>query len=482
MAISANTAWEVRPTNGNDANGGGFVAGATGTDWSQQNFPQYSVNDGVANGTTTITSASATFGTDVPGNLIYVQGGTGTITAGWYQIVSRTNSTTIVVDRSTGLTAGTGVTLHIGGALKTLAQSAAIYAASNKIFAKGEAIQTTTAGVTFSTGATPSATAPMTRIIGYTSVRGDGGQFTLKLLTNAGLIGIQPSGAGISLENITVDCNSLGTSEGFGAGNFGRLVNCIVKNFTLVGINTGSTQFLVHGCEVTGGTSAASEAVLLQAAETYMQFCNIHDNACTGVKISGTGPSVRHCLIANNTGASSDGIQVSAGNSLVIEGNTIYGSGRDGIRWAVANTPIIATVVNDNILASNGGWGMNSTTAAFAADPVWDGNVYYNNTSGTRNNMDDTGGTNAINGVSPYTNTLDIVITNGSPFTNAAGGDFTLNNTTLRGALIRGHGVPATLPNATGTSYPDMGVFQHQDPASGGINRAAYPSGVSSVG
>lgn len=107
MPIGAACVWEVRTT-GNDTNGGGYAGG--GTDWSQQDAAQYSVTDGVTAGTTTITSATANFGTDVVGNVMYVQGGSGSITAGWYQIVSRTNSTTIVVDRSTGLTAGTGVT------------------------------------------------------------------------------------------------------------------------------------------------------------------------------------------------------------------------------------------------------------------------------------------------------------------------------------------------------------------------------------
>ena len=77
------------------------------------------VTDGVTNGTATITSATASFGTDVVGNLVYVQGGTGSVAANWYEIISRTNATTIVVDRTTGLTAGTGVTLNIGGTLAT---------------------------------------------------------------------------------------------------------------------------------------------------------------------------------------------------------------------------------------------------------------------------------------------------------------------------------------------------------------------------
>ena len=122
MALSANTVLEVRLT-GSDTNGGGFVTGAAGTDWSQQDSPQYSVTDGVATGNTVVSSASAAFGTDVVGNLVYLQGGTGSLVAGWYQITARTSGN-ITLDRN--VAAGTGITLKIGGALASPGQAGAI--------------------------------------------------------------------------------------------------------------------------------------------------------------------------------------------------------------------------------------------------------------------------------------------------------------------------------------------------------------------
>ena len=118
MALAAATVWEVRPTNGNDTNGGGFVTGATGTDYSQQNAKNTgsadkSTTDAVGIGTTTLTSATANFGTTIVGNIIFLSGSGAT--TGWYQVVSRTNSTTVVLDRSPGT--GTGWTMNIGGAL-----------------------------------------------------------------------------------------------------------------------------------------------------------------------------------------------------------------------------------------------------------------------------------------------------------------------------------------------------------------------------
>src|SRR3989344_5109514 len=145
MALSANTIFEVR-TSGSDTNGGGFVTGASGTDWSQQNAAQYAVTDGVTAGTTTITSATANFGTDVVGNIMYVEGGTGAVAAGFYQITARASSTSITVDRSTGLTAGTGVTLNIGGALATPGRiiQTGILADGNKVYIKSGTYTLTT--------------------------------------------------------------------------------------------------------------------------------------------------------------------------------------------------------------------------------------------------------------------------------------------------------------------------------------------------
>jgi hypothetical protein len=74
----------------------------------------------------------------------------------------------------------------------------------------------------------------------------------------------------------------------------------------------------------------------------------------------------------------------------------------------------------------------------------------------------------AIDGVSPYVNTMDVINTTGSFFTNAAGGDFTLNNTANQGALVRGHGTPGAIPGVSQVGYADMGVFQHLDSGTSG--------------
>ena len=61
MALAAASVVEVR-TAGNDTNGGGFVTGASGTDFSQQDAAQCTATDLVLVTTTTATSAITHFG------------------------------------------------------------------------------------------------------------------------------------------------------------------------------------------------------------------------------------------------------------------------------------------------------------------------------------------------------------------------------------------------------------------------------------
>src|SRR4051794_28973064 len=107
LGCQAARMWEVR-TAGADTNGGGYVSG--GTDYSQNDHKNaagcvscgsttanLSTTDAVANGTTTITSASAAFTSSITGNMIYLQGGSGSLAAGWYQ-ATYVSSTSITVD------------------------------------------------------------------------------------------------------------------------------------------------------------------------------------------------------------------------------------------------------------------------------------------------------------------------------------------------------------------------------------------------
>lgn len=462
MAISVNTAWEVRPNNGLDTNGGGFVQGATGTDWSQQNSPQYAVTDGVTAGTTTIISATANFGTDVVGNIMYVQGGTGSVTAGWYQITVRTNSTTVTVDRSTGLTAGTGVTLRIGGALLTISKALAVNTNSNIIFVKAEVTIVRTASLSLNNSLVPATNLPPNQLIGYTTTRGDNGQVTIQESTNASIQAIDGSGAnGWVIRNFSVDCNNLSDSRGIRVAALSLVQNCKVTNYKALGIYSGGRNTIMQN-EVSNGTGATA-GIWLAGANSTALFNYVHDSSNPGIQSDSAQAVICHNICETLTGGNSWGIIALSDSSFVMN-NVCYACGADGIVINGTGVSGQVGIFLNNILVSNTTFGLRATTIGSGRFPNYDGNAYYNNTSGTRSNLDDVGGTNPINAANPYTNVHDVILT-GDPFTNAAGGDFTLNTTAGAGAACRAAGLPSTIAGATGTGYPDLGVFQHPDPA-----------------
>lgn len=463
----------------NTAAGAATVASPSGATWSvdysQQDAAQFSFTDLVIDGATNtdFTSAAFPIGKNMVGNLINITSGTG-FTVQFVEVVSVTVATGRA-DKSLGTLSSTGGTGKLGGAFLTIAKATTAASAtmvrSNKVFVKAGSGYTTTTGIVLSaTGGTPSTANPPNRLIGYTTFRGDNGSATITLSTNSGLSAISMGTNGWIVQNFVIDCNNLATSTGIATTTLCVIKNCLIKNFKTVGITT--TNFSnVFECEITGGAAGASAAILAgNGTVTCITRNYIHDNACTGI---GTVQDdfVSHNLITNNTGATSDGITTSnAGTGTVILNNTIYGCGRHGIN--IVNTVVLPFFMRNNLLVNNAGYGVQLASAAGTpAFASFDGNAYFNNTSGTRNNADDTVATNPINGVAPYVNSLDVILT-ANPFTNAAGGDFTLNTNAGGGAAARASGTPSTFPGVADTpGHIDMGVFQHADPPVAVINQ-----------
>ncbi len=212
--------WEVRTT-GSDTNGGGFVTGATGTDMSQfdnknasgcSNCQSATVNisttDAVAAGTTTITTATGNISSALVGNIIYLAGGSGSLTAAWYQVVTVVGATSFTVDRT--VATGTGITMNIGGAIATIQQMSTNMAQS----AGPGAWVKATANYGLSNTVTLSNGGPNTGfsfINGYTTTRGDGGMATIIALSgisggNSPLLQFSNSPFGMKLQNFVLDC------------------------------------------------------------------------------------------------------------------------------------------------------------------------------------------------------------------------------------------------------------------------------------
>jgi hypothetical protein len=436
MALSASTVLEVRQT-GSDTNGGGYVSG--GTDWSQQDAAQYSVTDAVTNGTTTITSAAAAFGTDVVGNLAYVQGGTGSVVAGWYQVISRTNATTIVVDRSTGLTAGTGVTLKIGGALATPGLAASLMTVSGmrtwvKYSATVYSLTTSTAGAG---GPIAMGSGVACSIEGYDVTRGDrtGNRPTYRwtAASSVAWVATLSGNAYQSIANIILDANSVASVNGVRlTGTKTYIVDVVV-----LGAVTGysmATGYCINSkaSSCTTGFSYSADNGGLGLAECYATGCT------TGFSCTGFGGSTTRCLARACTNGFSNTGTSGFFDRCTADGNTTAGFVHTGTAAAY-----IACLSSNQSGGSGVGFNVGTNVAALYNCAV------YNNTT-------------HVNGT-PFANEGQITLT-ADPYQNQAGADFRPNTTAGGGAALRNTGVGVFGQ----TDNSDVGAVQHTDPAGGG--------------
>lgn len=432
MSISASAIFEVRTT-GNDANGGFYVSG--GTDYSQQDSPQLSLTDVVTNGTTTVTSTTGGFTSAMVGNGVNIAG---TLR----QITAVGSSTSITVDAN--VTAGSGQTGKVGGALATIGKATANMVTSNLVWVKAGTGYTISSNFIFTnlSGQNPGV---FSRIYGYGTTRGDGTKVSLTLSTGA-TAGFTSTPTGMEIANFDVDCASIASSVGINVSTSipGYVHHCRVRNFKSSGISAGFVEF----CEVSGGVSGASAAV---NAGYLCRNNYIHDSACVGVNTSSALCDFN--VIANLTGTTSDAFSIGGGGTAFIQNNTLYSIGRDGVRHA--GTPNASHLVRNNIFASCAGYGLNygSVTPQGVTYP----NAYYNNTLGGR----------SANYAGGFTLPSDVTLTT-SPFTAAASGDFSLNSTAGGGAALRGTASPGSFPGSTFTGYLDFGAVQHQDSGGGG--------------
>jgi len=466
MALSANSVFEIR-TAGNDTNGGGFVTGAAGTDYSQQDAKNtagadISTTDAVADGSTTITSATANFGTTMPGNIFYMAGGTGTLAADWYQCTARASTSSITVDRT--VAAGTGITMNIGGALASPGAAGAIGVAGSTYYIK--------AGTHVMTSATPNIAAGcfkptcgdngiFVRVEGYQTTRGDMGTApVLQLNTGVSTAKIIDLSVGtyVRLVNIEVDGHGETSSRGMDISGavYGQIDTCLARNCTNSGIAIASSGMI--GVTRTRVTGCVTQPAWKIDSNVVLYACQADANSVTG--FGGSNMLAIRCLAYNNSGASSDGFYISVRGIFI--NCTSYGNGRDGLRSGTG----AASYWLNGLAEGNGGYGFGSDSAA-GFNPVLVNCAGYNNTSGNVN-------TTAY----PASLLVGFLTLTGSPFTNAGAADFSLNNTAGAGAAVRAVSYPATFLDGLTATYLDIGAAQHADPVGGGgAPRSAGMSG-----
>lgn len=477
-ALSAVIIWEVRTT-GNDTNGGGFKFGAAGTDMSlfgnknlgsctdcQSATVNISTTDAATTTTTTLTSATANFSAAIVGNVIYlaIGGGScnsGTVTAGWREVTAYTNATTITLDATPAGSGDTctGVTMNIGGALLSPAIAAANKVAGNDVFIKAGTYSITSASTNVAGGAVldGGGTSTNTSIwAGYSTNRVVNNTDTKPLLQASGAIDtfvlLQMNATYATVSNISVDCASKAATTGiYFLGSYTRGVRIKAANCTSYGLRLGQSSgygwcFL---CEATGNSGTAG--IYLMTA-TQCIGCESYANTTHGFQLGATAGCVG-CLSYGNTGASSDGFNSSSIGYRCV-GCTAYGNERRGFDLNGSQGVILVNSVAE--ASGVGFYAASSMTGAYLVNCAG-----YNNAGGDYN-------------ASYVTNVLNFqAVTAGSPFTSAPTGDFSLNSTASRGALLRAAGFPGIFPAGTTTGYVDIGVAQHADPAASGGTKAA---------
>lgn len=435
------------------------TGGTFGIDYSQQDAAQATATDYSAVGaSTTLTSASGGFTRMMVGNIFHQTttgvGGFGTV--GWYEIVSYTNATTVVLDRApNGGTASVSTTGFIGGAGRLNALEDAFF----EMIQAGSSVWVKTGSYTISgtvsISSTNSTDANPSYVIGFTSLRGDtcvgSNKPVLACAANAVTFGQNQN-----FINITFTTTA---TAGVSFAADVMILSCKMQQSSASvrpGLNNANAGFSVINSEITSlnGTGIVS------VARTRVIGCYIHD--CS----TGVSNTQQFNVFEGNIFEACDVAAITlTNNTNVITNNTIYGrEGKIGIGINFNLNPNPNNTVVNNIL-----YGL--TTGISVATTAQKSNTayyadYYNNTSDT-SNLSKWPGSLAVDpqftGASQITGTT---ATTAASVLTQAGGDFSTvsdnvdvlhvisgTGVTTGRYLITSHtGTTLTVNNALGTS------------------------------
>jgi hypothetical protein len=438
MALNAATVWEVRTT-GSDTNGGGFRAGAAGVDYSQQDSPQANWTGDVTATTTIVNVTGHTVSADDVGN--HVQINTGTATAGVYEITAAdVGNNRWTLDRSAGASAATITAATMGGAFASPGKAGSVKVAGNHVWIKsGTYTLSNSSNVAAGrvTDATGGGAAAYSRWVGYGSARGDSGTRPL-LQAGAALVNlITASGARVRIENLEFAPNANANVTGvMDDGTHTHVLNCKFTGTLIYGYrgNTASGA-RVRSCEASGCTTAAYS---LTATSQALGCVALSPTGTSAFSLNGAGSIAWRCVARGGTAlrhfvyTQSGGLMVGcashggAGDGFDF-GSTVGNQAVNCVAYGAADRGFEAAAGSANLLinCAGGGNAADYDAADFPADSV-----------------------------------EGFVTLTADPFTDAANGDFTLNNTAGGGAALKGAGYPQTLPGLTGESHPDVGAYQ----------------------
>jgi hypothetical protein len=469
MPVNTLTKWEFRTTaTAGMLNGGGFVTGASGVDYSQQDSAQYALT-GVTSSGAGYVFLTATAAANMVGNIAHVISGTN-FTAGWYEITSVSVGVSVTCGTNgagTSLSTGVGSNgvINIGGALDltgALPDSffEQVYL-GNIVYIKAGNY---TLGSSISVAGTLPTIAAPAIIQGYSTVRGDNPRGATRPFIDCGA-NTWTLGANQYMHNVSL--------TGSAANVLVTGTNSNVRSVKSTNTSSTASRFAINcaaGSSIFDSefVSQNGTAFIASVANVKLSYCYAHDSV-TGFNLSGAGTSIINC-IASSCSTQQITCGVSAGISPVIDGCTVYGSSaKVGSGIVLTSNATLAKLYNNIITGCATGVNVaNASTSNMGAY-----NDFYNNTVDNTNYTKDSTDT----AIDPdFANMLEITgttaTTSGSVLTQL-GGDFTLvtdNVDYLR--VVSGTGVTTgiylitshttttlTVNNALGTSNAGNVVF-----------------------
>ncbi len=509
MPISSSSVFEIRSTaTASNVNGGFFVTGASGTDFSQQDAAQFALTGVTSAGAgNEILSASAA--ASMVGNGIKVVSGTN-FTTGWFEITAVTPGVSITCSTnqagaSISIGVGASGVMNVGGALSLG------HTSDDSVF---ENAVSTNPGIvfwikngTYTLGSTVSIGSVGTsilhhRIIGYATTRGDNpvgstrptlasgaAIFTLGnfwdlrnvILTGTASPLLQPGSGSRIINNKIVNSSITADRAAVGAGNNMFIFRNELISYRGYGVSSNTLAAMVycnfiHSSKVgihnfaAGNPSNYSGNIVASCVTAAIQFTNsatefnlIERNTLygskntTGIGVSFAAGVTNANLVNNIIYGFTTGVSHGAANTCVDDFNDYFNNDTDVTNWTKGSNDV---AIDPAFVGVNQVTGSTATTsgsvltqagADFTASGVVAGRDYIYLVSGTGI----TAGIYGITAVGTTTLTLDI-----APGTNATadkvfqittGQDFS-----IAGAL--GVGYPGSFPGGYTIGSADMGA------------------------
>lgn len=467
---------EIRSGTGNDLNSGAFSPATTactspGTDYTQQDAPHVTFDGATITATTTgVTNVITLVGYTVLAtdkcNSLRIAGGTN-FTPGLYsiqQVDTVLNTWTLAQNVTTG--AGAAMTGRMGGGILTLAQ------------ANLDTVNSTTGQALYwwKSGTDEVLTATITEqqhialtIHGYQNTRGDDTGVRPRLTSATNGVILWTLLAAFNASSMTfnnVEFKHTAATRGLcirgPAAAYGRgltLINSVLDGCSVGirgdGSNENGILLSLVNTEIKNCTSAG----IINSTVTYIGPGSwIHDNAGDGY-LDGAGYHFINGAAFDSNGGR--GVYRNANNAVnasTVMNSVFYNNGSNGYEQTTANQGGGFTLLN-NVFEANGAYGIRSNDG----DPgpiTLINNAFFNNASGQTNN------------IPPTATNVGAITLSVSPFTNAAAGVFTRNNTAGGGAALAAAGFAGA--SLIGTGLLDVGPLQGAGAAAAAAASSAY--------